>query len=228
MTSHIKFKALVPMKGHSERVPNKNLRPFFGKPLCYYIINALLEVFYVDSVYINTDSPAIKDKIHQLFGKRVKVIDRPLAIQGDFVTMNTIIDYDLSQLDGEYFLQTHSTNPLLRVDTIDKAIETFLNNQHKYDSLFTVDRIQGRLYRENLIPVNHDPMEMLRTQDLPPIFMENSNLYIFTRSSFNKEKLRIGKNPIIFETPKLESVDIDIEEDFILAELIRSSKELYV
>ena len=117
---------------------------------------------------------------------------------------------------------------MLRVSTIDKAIQTFLNNQRKYDSLFTVDRIQSRLYRENLIPVNHNPMEMLRTQDLSPIFIENSNLYVFTRSSFNKEKCRIGKNPMILETPKLESVDIDTEEDFILAKLIGSSKELYV
>ncbi|OGT46227.1 MAG: acylneuraminate cytidylyltransferase [Gammaproteobacteria bacterium RIFCSPHIGHO2_12_FULL_38_11] len=228
MTSNIKFKALVPMKGHSERVPNKNLRLFMDKPLCYYVINSLLESFYIDKVYVNTESQPIKDKINQLFGERVKIIDRPLAIQGDFVTMNTIIDYDLSQLDGEYFLQTHSTNPLLRVETINKVIKTFLNNQNNYDSLFTVDRIQGRLYRENLIPVNHDLMEMLRTQDLPPIFMENSNLYIFTRSSFNKKKCRIGNNPMLFETPKLESIDIDIEEDFILAELLGSSKGLYV
>src|SRR3990167_6178974 len=228
MTSNIKFKALVPMKGHSERVPNKNLRLFIGKPLCYYVINSLLEAFYIDSVHVNTDSQEIKDKINQLFGEKVKIIDRPLAIQGDFISMNTIIDYDLSQLDGEYFLQTHSTNPLLRVETINKVIKTFLNNQNNYDSLFTVDRIQGRLYRENLIPVNHDLMEMLRTQDLPPIFMENSNLYIFTRSSFNKKKCRIGNNPMLFETPKLESIDIDIEEDFILAELLGSSKGLYV
>ena len=228
MTSNIKVKALVPMKGYSERVPNKNLRLFLGKPLCYYAINSLLEACYVDSVYVNTDSQAIKDTINQLFGEKVGIVDRPLAIRGDFVSMNTIIDYDLSQLDGEYFLQTHSTNPLLKTGMIDKAIEAFLNNQDNYDSLFTVDRIQGRLYRENLMPVNHNPMEMLRTQDLSPIFMENSNLYVFTRSSFNKEKCRIGKNPMIFETPKLESVDIDIEEDFILAELIGSSKELYV
>lgn len=228
MTSNIKFKALIPMKGHSERVPNKNLRPFLSQPLCYYVINSLLEAFYVDSVYVNTDSSAIKNKIRQLFGERVEIIDRPLAIQSDFVSMNTIIDYDLSQLDGEYFLQTHSTNPLLKAETIDKAIEDFLNNQDGYDSLFTVDRIQGRLYRENLTPVNHNPMEMLRTQDLPPIYMENSNLYVFTRSSFNREKCRVGKNPMIFEMSKLESVDIDIEEDFILAELIGSSKELYV
>lgn len=228
MTSNIKVNALVPMKGHSERVPNKNLRPFLGKPLCFYVINSLLDSFYVNKVYVNTDSQAIKDKINHLFGEKVGIIDRPLAIQGDFVSMNTIIDYDLSQLDGEYFLQTHSTNPLLRASTIDQAIQTFLNNQRTHDSLFTVDRIQGRLYRDNLTPVNHNPMEMLRTQDLSPIFMENSNLYIFTRSSFNKEKCRIGKNPMIFETPKLDSVDIDIEEEFILAELIGSSKELYV
>ena len=123
MTSNIKFKALVPMKGHSERVPNKNLRLFMGKPLCYYVINSLLEAFYIDGVYVNTDSQAIKDKIMQLFGESVGIIDRPLAIQGDFISMNTIIDYDLSKLDGEYFLQTHSTNPLLKAKTIDKAIE---------------------------------------------------------------------------------------------------------
>ena len=114
--------ALVPMKGHSERVPNKNLRPFCGRPLCHWTILNLQKSHYVKDVVVNTDSPEIAETIRQNFD-RVKIIDRPNEIRGDFVSMNIIIAYDLSQLPGEHFLQTHSTNPLLNAETIDEGID---------------------------------------------------------------------------------------------------------
>ena len=216
--------ALVPMKGHSERVPNKNLRPFCGKPLCHWIIHSLQKSHYVKDIVVNTDSQKIAENIHQNFNG-VKIIDRPDKIRGDFVSMNTIIAYDLSQLSGEHFLQTHSTNPLLNTETIDRAIALYFRNLGTHDSLFTVTRHNARFYWGDGNPINHDPQELIRTQDLPPIFEENSSLYIFSRESFKQSGgKRIGLKPYMFEISKFEAVDIDEEDDFQLAELLCQAK----
>lgn len=220
--------ALIPMKGYSERVPSKNIRDFCGKPLYHCILNVLLACPYIDAIYINTDSEAISADAVRHFKERVTIIFRPPAIRGDFihtqqglkpVDANILIEYDLSQVGGDYFLQTHSTNPLLKTSTVTKAIETFFEDK-VHDSLFSVTRIQSRFYDHRGNPINHDPTEMRRTQDLPPVYEENSNLYIFSRASFGKHKRRIGENPILFEMSRFEAIDIDEEEDFKLAEYI--------
>lgn len=216
----MKITALLPMKGHSERVPNKNMRLFNGRPLYHCVAEVLESACNVSSFVINTDSLIIAEDALKHFSK-VRIVERPSELCGDFVPMNDIICYDLSVSTGEYFLQTHSTNPLLSVDTLDRAIEEYFAGIASYDSLFSVTRLQTRLYWQSGEPVNHNPQELLRTQDLPPVFEENSNFYFFSKESFaaagNK---RIGLNPKMFEINKLEAVDIDEEEDFRLAELL--------
>ena len=212
--------ALMPMKSHSERVPNKNLKRFCGKPLYHSIMNQLLLAQTIDRIVVDTDSTDIKNDIKKNF-EDIIVIDRPASIQGDFVSMNKIIAYDLSIVKGKDFIQTHSTNPLLEAKTIDNAVKQYLTDIKKYDSLFSVTKLQTRLYDKNLIPVMHNPRKLIRTQDLEPLFEENSNFYIFSKSSFkNAKKERIGLKPNYFEINRLEAIDIDNEEDFIIAEAI--------
>ena len=221
-----KIKALLPMKGTSERVTNKNMRDFDGRPLYHAIMDTLLKSKYIEKVVINTDSEIIAEDAKKNFGESVIIIDRPKEIQGGDVSMNKIIEYDLSQVEGEDFLQTHSTNPLLRVETLDKAIETYFANLDKYDSLFSVTRVQTRFYDKNANPINHNPEELLRTQDLEPLYEENSNFYIFSKDSFkNAVNRRIGLKSHIFEVNKLEAVDIDEPEDFILAEILYQNRD---
>ena len=216
----MKIKALLPMKGHSERVPNKNIKNFCGKPLYHAVLTSLLRSEYIDKVVINTDSDIIKEGALKNF-ERVVIIDRPKEIQGDFVSMNDIIAYDLKQTEGEHFLQTHSTNPLLQSSTINVAIETYFKNLNQFDSLFSVTRLQTRLYWNDGKPVNHNPNELLRTQDLPPVYEENSNFYIFSKKSFaDAGGSRIGLKPQMFEINKLEAVDIDEPEDWEIAEVL--------
>jgi N-acylneuraminate cytidylyltransferase len=218
--------ALLPMKGTSERVPNKNMKDFHGKPLYHAIMKSLLSSKYIEKVAINTDSEVITKDAKDNFGDSVLIIDRPIKIQGGDVSMNIIINYDLSRLDGNYFLQTHSTNPLVKTETIDNAIETYFNGLNKFDSLFGVTKVQTRFYDKDANPINHNPEELLRTQDLEPLYEENSNFYIFSKDSFEKVgKRRIGLKPQIFEVNKLEAVDIDEPEDFILAELLYKNKD---
>jgi len=215
-----KMNFLIPMKGHSERVPDKNMKPFAAIPLYHHIVKAASACKYLDKIYINTDSNRITEDVRINF-PHVQIIERPLSLCGDFVSMNKILDYDLSQIEGEFFLQTHSTNPLLKSATIDKAIECFFENHQKNDSLFSVTRWQTRFYWQNGEPVNHNPEELLRTQDLPPMYEENSNFYIFTKESFrNANSRRIGVKPYLFEMNPFEAVDIDTEFNFKIAETI--------
>ena len=216
----MKITTLLPMKAHSERVPDKNIKNFCGKPLYHAVLSTLLQSEYIDKVIINTDSDIIKEDVPKNF-ERVVIIDRPREIQGDFVSMNDIIAYDLKQTSGEHFLQTHSTNPLLQSSAIDLAIESYFKNLNEFDSLFSVTRLQTRLYWKDGSPVNHNPNELIRTQDLPPVYEENSNFYIFSKKSFaDAGWSRIGLKPQMFEISKLEAVDIDEPEDWEIAEAL--------
>ncbi|MFZ4857081.1 MAG: cytidylyltransferase domain-containing protein [Desulfuromonadaceae bacterium] len=212
--------ALLPMKGHSERVPNKNMRLFNGRPLYHCVANILEASNQISSFIINTDSQTIAEDAIKHFSK-VRIIERPAELCGDFVPMNEIIAHDLSVSEGEHFLQTHSTNPLLSLKTLNRAIDDYFTEMKKHDSLFSVTRLQTRLYWQSGEPVNHNPQELLRTQDLPPVFEENSNFYIFSKKAFaTADNKRICLNPKMFEINKLEAVDIDEECDFRLAELL--------
>lgn len=215
----MKIIALVPMKGNSERVPNKNLKIFNGRPLYHLIVNSLLKSKYIDEVIINTDSDKISENVRENF-TNVRVIKRPKELHGDFVSMNKIIDYDLSNSDGEIYLQTHSTNPLLKTETIDNALEAFIKNRGTFDSVFSVTKLQTRLYDKNGVAFNHNPDELIRTQDLDPLYEENSNFFIFTKESFKKVNARIGISPKMFPMDKIEAIDIDEPQDFIIAEAL--------
>jgi N-acylneuraminate cytidylyltransferase len=215
------------MKGNSQRVPNKNMRDFDDSPLYHAVVKSLLGSKYIECVVINTDSEIIEKDAKETFGDKIIIINRPIEIQGDFVSMNDIIAYDLSKLEGEHFLQTHSTNPHLKSETIDRAVEKYFDGLENFDSVFGVTKVQTRFYDKNAKAINHNPNELLRTQDLEPLYEENSNYYIISKEAFkNANNKRIGLKPQIFEVNKLEAVDIDEPEDFILAELLYKNRDL--
>ena len=211
--------ALLPMKANSVRVKGKNFRDFCGKPLFRWILDTLLSVEEIDQVVINTDARHILAENGLTEGGRVLIRDRKPEICGDLVSMNKVLADDVASVEADIYLMTHTTNPLLSADTIRGAIKDFLVSQAtgRADSLFTVDKIQTRFYRADCSPVNHDPCNLVRTQDLEPWFEENSNLYIFTRESLAVTNARIGKRPMMYESPRFESIDIDEQEDWDFA-----------
>ena len=168
--------ALVPMKGHSERIPKKNLKLLNGIPLYHFIVNSLQNSQAINKIYINTDCPDIAKDVQNNF-PNIQIIQRPKDLIGDYVSMNKIIAYDLSQIEGEHFLQTHSTNPLITSRTIDQAIDIYFKNIDNRDSLFSVTPHHSRFFSPDLSPINHDPNKLGRTQDINPIYEENSNIY---------------------------------------------------
>ena len=219
MASSTRTVALLPLKANSERVKGKNFRDFCGKPLFRWILDTLLAVDEIDEVVINTDARGILAENGLVDSGRVRIRDRQQEICGDHVSMNLVIEDDVRNVDADVYLMTHVTNPLVGAGTIQEALAVFSEARTSgcADSLFTVDKIQTRFYREDGSPVNHDPNNLVRTQDLEPWYEENSNLYIFTRESFDKTNARIGELPRMFESPKLESIDIDTPEDWDLA-----------
>ena len=214
-----KLVALVPMRHHSVRVPGKNYRPLAGKPLFHHILNTLLAVDAVDQIVVDTDSDLILEGLQKDFPS-VRRLRRPEDLCADTIPMNDILLHDMAEVTAAYYLQTHTTNPLLTPETVSRAIQTFFDHLPEYDSLFGVTRLQTRLWDQDGKPVNHDPAVLLRTQDLPPIYEENSCVYIFSRDSLIAHQNRLGEHPLMFEIPANEAWDIDEELDFTVAETL--------
>jgi CMP-N-acetylneuraminic acid synthetase len=211
--------ALLPMKANSVRVTGKNFRDFCGKPLFRWILDTLLGVKEIDQIVINTDARDILKANGLMDTDRIIIRDRKTEICGDHVSMNLVLADDVQNIPADIYLMTHTTNPLMSADTIKRALAAFVEAKNKgsADSLFTVDKVQTRFYRADCSPVNHDPNNLIPTQNLEPWFEENSNLYILTRESFQKTNARIGKRPMMYEGPPFESIDIDTPADWDFA-----------
>jgi CMP-N-acetylneuraminic acid synthetase len=211
--------ALVPMRHHSQRVPGKNYRPLAGKPLYQHIMETLLACPEITQIVVDTDSEPVINALAKKF-PQVMIIERPEHLRSDDIAMNEILTHDTAQFESDFYLQTHSTNPLLRSETISHAVKSFLNDYPAHDSLFSVTRVQTRLWDQLGRAINHNPAILLQTQDLPPVFAENSCLYIFTRQTLLAKRNRLGERPLMFEIDADEAWDIDNELDFAITEFL--------
>lgn len=217
--------AVVPMRHNSERVPGKNYRPLAGIPLYHHVVRTLSAVPEIDQIVIDTDSDFIIGDCAEHF-PRVQVLLRPEHLRDGAIAMNDVLLNTLDQVDADIVLQTHSTNPFLKAETVSHALNLFTQPGHDFDSVFSVTRLQARLWDAETRPVNHDPSVLLRTQDLAPLFIENSCFFIFTPELLRRRGNRIGAGPRMVEMAPLEAVDIDTEEDFALAAAIAERSEI--
>jgi len=211
--------ALVPMRHSSERVPGKNFRPMAGKPLFHHILRTLQAVPEIRKIAVDTDSPTILSGLEEHFPAVVR-LERPEHLRHGEIPMNQVLLHDTAEIESDFYLQTHSTNPLLRAETISIAIQTFLDNQPEVDSLFSVTPWQTRLYWQDGTTINHNPKELLRTQDLPAVYEENSCIYIFSRNTLVEHDHRIGPKALMFPINPAEAGDIDEELDFQVVEFL--------
>ena len=225
MSNQFNIVALLPLKASSSRIKGKNFRKLYDKPLFAWMLDTLLSLDEVDKVVINTDARQILIENGLVESERVLIRDRKPEICGDDVSMNKILGDDINAIPSDIYLMTHVTNPFISDKSIRGAISAFKEARKSgaADSLFTVNRFQTRFYRKDGSPINHDLNKLVPTQDLEPWFEENSNLYLFTKDSFKATDARIGLKPVLYETPKIESIDIDEEEDWqIVAALAES------
>jgi len=211
------------MRHESHRIPGKNYAEFAGKPLYRYIIDSLVKCPSLRSIVIDTDSPTIVHDAERHYPK-LQLFERPPHLRDDTVPMNDVLLNTVEQIEADWYLQTHSTNPLLSSDTIEKAIHTLLEQSDRYDSLFAATPVQNRFWDIQANPINHEPDTLLRTQDLSPIYMENSCIYIFNKQVLRQRHNRIGSRPLIFPIDLPEAWDIDNPIDFDIAEFLYKRK----
>lgn len=216
--------AFVPMRHSSERVAGKNYRPLGGRPLFHHIVGTLLDCHLIDQVVIDTDSDLIAQDAAASFPS-VRVVIRPEEIRGGDVPMNAVLLHDVTEVEANLYVQTHSTNPLLRTATVTAALERFLAERDRYDSLFTVTPLHTRLWTADGQAINHDPNVLLRTQDLPPVMEENSCLYVFTAEILRRRGNRIGERPLLYPLDSSEAWDIDEEIDWTVVEALYAARE---
>ena len=221
----MKIVALVPMRHESERVPGKNFRPLAGKPLYEHIISVLSACPEINEICVDTDSSTIIEGLQKGYPE-VHIIERPEHLRAGEIPTNEVLLHDTAQIKADFYLQTHCTNPLLQSETVSRAIKTLFENYPTYDSLFSVTRLNTRLWDELGRAINHNPSVLLRTQDLPPVFEENSCLYIFTRQTLVSKRNRLGERPIMFEIEAAEAWDIDEELDFHIAEFLMKQRQV--
>tara|TARA_Y100000768_G_scaffold381935_1_gene361408 strand:- start:1496 stop:2143 length:648 start_codon:yes stop_codon:yes gene_type:complete len=213
----MKFTAFIPIKYKSERVKDKNFTLIKGKPLFFYIINTLKSIDLIDQILIDTDDEKVVELIENYFTD-IDFKIRDECLKAPTESVNKIIKSNLDNINNDFIFQTHTTNPLLKEKTINKVLEEYIKNKQ---SIFSVNVFQSRFYDQELKPINHNPEELIPTQELDFIYEENSNFYIFSKEQFKDNNFkRIGKDSVYFSTKKSESIDIDNEEDLELLKKI--------
>ncbi|MGH3026274.1 MAG: cytidylyltransferase domain-containing protein, partial [Gaiellaceae bacterium] len=181
----------------------------------------------IDLVVIDTDSDLIAEEAAAHF-PGVRVVERPAHLRGGDVPMNDVLLHDIDIVDASLYLQTHSTNPLLKATTISRAVDAFEASRDRYDSLFSVTALRTRLWTQDGEAINHDPNLLLRTQDLAPVMEENSCLYLFAGETLRRRGNRIGERPLLFELTPTEAWDIDDETDWTIVEALYEHDRLRV
>ena len=205
------MKIFIPIKEKSQRVPNKNFRNFKGEPLFKHTLLKLKD----HNIYVDTDSQIVLKEVetdHRL--KHVTAYQRNNNLQGHKVSVcdlikNFITIYGMS----EPIVQIHVTSPFLDVQTLEEAY-SYMNN---HDSVVSCNVYNSRFWRKEkygFCPVNHNPLKMEQTQDLPTIYEENSAFYIFCPKVIMTTGNRVGKNPYFYQIMSPESLDIDTEDDW--------------
>ena len=206
--------AIVPIKRESQRIPDKNFKIINKKPLFFWVISSLSKSDYIDEIVINCDNSYTEEKLSEYFDF-LKFVYRPESLIGNEISMNKIISSTLDECKNNSIFQTHTTNPLLSVKTINSVIKRHIDNNLDY---FAVTKLYERLYDKHVNPINHDINKLIQTQDLEPFYQENSGFYIFSKDNFRKNNNRISSNSKFYETYFPENIDIDNKSDFEIAE----------
>lgn len=221
MTADRSITAVVPMRHSSERVRGKNYRVLGQRPLFHHVVRSLLATPGVAEVIVDTDSDLILEDCASNLPD-VRTVVRPEHLRDGHTAMNDVLRHTVEYARTDVVMQTHSTNPFVRPDTFQSAIDAYFEDDG-HDSVFGVSRIQGRLWSEDLEPINHDPRVLLRTQDLAPVYLENSCFYVFHRATLESTGNRLGARPRGVEVPALEAIDIDEESDWALAVAVEAA-----
>lgn len=216
----MKIKALVAVRSGSQRIQNKNIRPFAGKSLLEIKLNQLLNIKLLDGVVVNSND----DKMLQFAQKMgCEVIKRDEYFASNNVSMSEVYKNMAENFNGDIIVYANVTNPLLCDYTIEKAIQTYLIRSEDYDSLNSAHLIKEFMF-ENGRPINYDLKKQPRSQDLPNIYALNFALNIIEKNTMIECSNVVGRKPLIWEIDEIEATDIDNPIDFEFAEYVYINK----
>ena len=206
--------AIVPMKLNNRRLPQKNTKPFTnGKPLCHYVLSTLLAIPDIEAVYVYCSDPGIQ----QYIPAGVRYLPRPASLDLDTTKMNEVLQCFAAEVPADIYVMTHTTAPFISAASIKAGLAAVQSGA--YDSAFAVKKVQDFLWKDGR-PFNYQLDSIPRTQDLPPLYEETSGFYIYRHTVMMESNRRIGDRPYLVEVNEIESVDIDEEEDFMIADAI--------
>ncbi|MDR0410434.1 MAG: hypothetical protein LBH75_00460 [Treponema sp.] len=210
----MKIVCMIPIKLNNERFPGKNTRQFFdGTPLLTYCVQKLLRLKRLNDVYCFCSNADVEKYLPQ----DVTFLQRPEYLDTQDATPQDIIREFILRIDADVYMISHVTSPFVTIEHFEECIKAVMEDG--FDSSFTGQRIQKLLWRDGK-PLNFNAEDVPRTQDLAPIFAENSAAYVFKKEVFQSLNRRVGVKPHITEISGLEHIDIDYPEDFMLADLI--------
>lgn len=213
----MKTVAFIPIKLNNERTPGKNIKPFSdGTPLMNFVQMSLLDIKNrgkIDEIYVYCSDEAVIKYV--LDG--IKFLKRPKRLDLRETKGTEIYSEFVKSVDADIYVLAHATSPFISVEHISRCVEAVQSGD--YDSAFCAKKIQNFLWK-NSKPLNFVLNDPPRTQDMEPIYMEQSTPYVFTKNAFEKFGARTGVIPFICEVTEIECIDIDYPEDFELANVI--------
>lgn len=210
----MKVVAVVPMKLNNRRLPQKNTKRFSnGEPLCTYILNTLLQIKEIESVYVYCSNPEIR----QYLPEGINYLQRKASLDSDTTSMNEVLSCFADDVPAEIYVMTHTTAPFISPQSIRKGISAVLSGD--YDSSFAAKKVQDFLWKDGK-PFNYQLDNIPRTQDLPVLLEETSGFYIYKKDVIKQLRRRIGKHPFIVEVDEIEAIDIDEPIDFDIADAV--------
>lgn len=220
--------ALIPARGGSKRLPRKNVKPLSGKPLIAWTIEAAKSSKYIDSVVVSTDDLEIKD-ISEQFGASVPFL-RPEILSNDTASSFDVIQHAIQflKIEGEnnLIVLLQPTSPLRTVEELDDALEFFIRKKAK--GIVSISECEHSPLWANVLPKDASMAHFIRTevlgkrsQDLEKFYRLNGSIYIYqTQELIKNNQFFYHESVYGFETPLRNSVDIDTELDFLIAETI--------
>ncbi len=216
------FIALIPMRGGSKSIPNKNIKKFGGKPLCSWVLEAALRSKLIDKIYVSSDSNKILNTVNKISKKIVTIQRSKIFSQDNTPTEDVLLDF-CQLIDFKNLITIQATSPFTSTMDIDNAIKKYKKN--KLDSLFTAVRSKRFYWYDNLKPINYNPKKRLMRQDFKGTLMENGAFYITNKKTLLKNKCRLGGKIGVYEMDMNHAIEIDEIEDWnIMSQKIKKLK----
>ena len=216
MKKHIK--AIIPVRGGSKRVQNKNSKPFCGATLIQIKIRQLLQIQELDGVCVNSEDPELLD-LAKSEGAETYLRDAFYA--SDTIPMSEVYAAMVEPLSCEHVLYATVTTPFICADDCKRMIQAYHELTAEHDSIHTATQVRDFLVREGT-PMNYDPKKFPRSQDLPDIKKLVFGVAILPRLTMIRRKSSLGESPLFYSVEQLQSIDIDTPLDFEIAEWLYS------